>query len=820
MTHFSLGYQPPYEEVGVYDPKNGVFCSSAYAFPQALLFFGGAIVALSIHSTMYCCPFFFGKDFRYGFVFLLGIGFVFLAACLGPSDEGISFAEDIRPILKNKCMSCHGGVRQSGGLSFLFAEDLYDTLKSGHLAVIAGDPAASEVYKRITTNRANLVMPPEGERLTEKETELIRRWIAEGAEWEEHWAYVPPSPALRPSDPDRHPIDVFVGERLEEMDLTPAETADPYTLLRRVYLDLTGLPPSPEAQEAFAADPSLSAYGTVVDSLLASPHFGEKWASFWLDLARYADSQGYQKDHLRRSMWMYRDWVIDAFNQDMPLDSFTIHQLAGDLMEAPNDQQLLATAFHRNTMTNDEGGTDDEEFRIKAVIDRVNTTMEVWQGATFGCVQCHSHPYDPVRHESFYELKAYFNNTADADLTSDAPLKPLLSRAQKARRKLLEEQLSSMDSLEDKEWKELSMAIKRIKPRPVPIMESLQPDSGRVTQVFVRGNWLMLGDTVQPAVPPAYDKSQDTFSRNRLGLARWLMDVNNPLTGRVLANRIWAQLFGRGIVNTLEDFGVQGDEPTHPRLLDWLAVQLSQRDRWSLKSFLRHIVLSDTYRADSRISPEKHERDPDNRWLSRGPRFRLSAEQVRDLALTGSGLLNPETYGPSVMPYQPEGVWNVIRHVARWKTSPDSQAYRRALYTFHRRSAPYPTLLLFDAPSRESCLSRRVRTNTPLQALVTLNDPVYVEAARTLAIAAMEHAPDDPKEQITYAYRHLAGRPIEMEKVGILANLYEEQCASYQLDSTAMQALLPESEVPAAEKAAMVNVCAAILNLDEVLMKK
>ncbi len=724
------------------------------------------------------------------------------SACGDNAKVEVSFANDIRPILKTKCMSCHGGVRQLGGLSFLFEEDMYKPLRSGALAVVPGDPEVSEMYLRVISDQAQKVMPPEGGQLSFEETELIRRWIEEGAKWEEHWAYVTPAKAQIPAGAE-HPIDALVEQTLHAKGLSPAPAAAPHNILRRVYLDLIGLPPPLEVVRVFAQDPSEEAYQKIVDDLLQSPHFGERWATWWLDLARYADSQGYQKDHIRPTMYLYRDWVIEAFNQDMPLDSFTIRQLAGDLLPEPTGQDLLATAFHRNTMTNDEGGTDDEEFRVKAVLDRANVTMEIWQGATFSCVQCHSHPYDPVRHEEYYAVKGYFNNTLDADLTSDYPRKPLHSLA---RTRVLGELKSKVkqDSLSDDKIAALREAIIAYeKPLPVPVMEDLPDSASRVNRLFVRGNWLMEADTIEPHPPAAYDKTEKAFAQNRLGLAQWLTDDKNALTGRVLVNRIWAELFGRGIVKTVEDFGIQGDSPTHPELLDWLAVNFTQDQHWQLKALLRTIVTSKTYRQDSSIPPRAYERDPDNKWLARGPRFRLGAEQIRDQALAISGILNDEVYGPSVMPYQPEGVWNVIRHVARWRTSPDKQNHRRGLYTFFRRASPYPTMLLFDAPPRELCVSRRIRTNTPLQAMVTLNDPVFVEAAKALSERVRTAVPDNPAQQISQAFALATAHPPDDYQLERLQALYLLNRKGLQNDSAAME-----------------TVCRAILNLDEVLVKR
>ncbi len=743
-------------------------------------------------------------------LFLASVALYWLTTSCGGRERGeVSFARDIRPLLTARCMSCHGGVRQLGGLNLLFEEGFYDTLRSGAVGIVPGDPDHSEIYLRVTADGAGKVMPPTGARLSERETDLIRQWIAAGAPWEEHWAYVPPVKAAPPEE-GLHPIDAFVRAPLPALHLSPAPAAAPTTLLRRVYLDLIGLPPPLEVSRAFAAAPGKEAYEKIVDDLLASPHFGERWASFWLDLARYADSQGYQKDHLRPTMYLYRDWVIDAFNQDMPLDSFTIRQLAGDLLPEPTDQDLLATAFHRNTMTNDEGGTDDEEYRVKAVLDRTNVTMEVWQGATFGCVQCHSHPYDPVRHEEYYALKGYFNNTADHDLTSDFPRLPLQSRARTQVLAQLESKVKTT-KLSDAAIAELEAAIAELaRPLPVPVMQELPDSSARVNRLFTRGNWLMEADTLLPQPPHAFDKTDKKFVPNRLGLAQWLVDEKNPLTGRVLVNRIWAELFGRGIVTTVEDLGVQGASPSHPALLDWLAVHFTQEQGWRLKALLRTIVTSATYQQRSRLTALALEQDPENRWLARGPRFRLSAEQIRDQALSVSGLLNPEVYGPSVMPYQPEGVWNVIRQVARWRKSPDAQAHRRGLYTFYRRVSPYPTMLLFDAPTRELCVSRRIRTNTPLQAMVTLNDPVFVEAAAALADRVQQARPHLPRQQISLAYERATAHPPDSFQLQRLAALYQQNLASYQL--------VHDSIPP--ETAALETVCRAILNLDEVLVKR
>ena len=754
------------------------------------------------------------------FIFTVLVISLLLNAC---QPEPISFNEQVRSILNDNCLACHGGVKQAGGFSLLFREEALDTTDSGVYAIIPGDHTNSEMYKRLVHHDPEMRMPLEADPLSKEEIDLIARWIDEGAGWELPWAYRPVEAPELPDASDNwaaNDIDRFVYRRLAETGLKPESSADPAVLLRRVSLDLTGLPPTIEELDAFLKDTEPGAYERAVDRLLASPRFGERWAAMWLDLARYADSKGYEKD-AHRNIWRYRDWVIEAFNRDMPFDQFTIEQLAGDLLEVPTGNQLLATAFHRNTNTNTEGGTDDEEFRTVAVIDRLNTTFEAWQGVTMSCVQCHSHPYDPFRHEEFYGAMAFFNNSADADQPDERPRHKLLSPGQKVRKLALEEKIkkwrSQGDTLSDAFVKQVA-DLKSIKPGPVPVMRELPSDSSRKTHVFERGNWLVHGREVQPGVPASLSLPFDNFEPNRLGLARWLVDPENPLTARVIVNRFWAQLYGRGIVETLEDFGTQGDPPSHPELLDYLAARFVFVHKWSVKSLLREIVLSDTYRQSSSVSAEKLERDPYNRLLSRGPRFRLSAEQIRDQALLVSGLLSKKMYGPSVMPYQPPGVWNVIRHTARWQTSPGEDRYRRALYTFSRKTIPYPSLETFDRPSREFCVSRRIPTNTPLQAMVTLNDPVYVEAARALADRMQEKWPENIDAQLRYGYRLAMLREPDSHRLGELRQLYDKTIKLYE-EAETVRMDLPAGTKMTAEKTALLNVSSVILNLDGFLVK-
>ena len=834
---------------------------------------------------------------------ILGIGIALLGASwLGLFEKQVDYNADVKPILNKNCMACHGGVKKAGNVSFLFEEEMLNPGKSGKVPVVRGDAGASEMIRRITSDDPDERMPKKGPGLTDDEVSTLKKWINQGAKWGNHWAYerverpeVPQAGGmwawlgLGDTDWPRNEIDQFVYKKLKFENLTPAPEADRATLIRRLSLDLTGLPPTPKEAAAFINDPSENAYEKVVDRLLASPAYGERWTAMWMDLARYADTKGYERDP-GRSIWRYRDYVIDAFNQDKPFSEFTVEQLAGDLLRSkktgfPTDEQLTATGFHRNTMNNDEGGTVDEEFRVSAQIDRVNTTWEVWQGTTFGCVQCHSHPYDPIPHDDYYKYMAYFNNTRDEDVTSDTPTLRFYKGEDSARVervkawvaqhdpgqakqvaqfiRIMEPKINShdfdeyvnsslldakyygggnqgsarvksvpltgknrmvmnystsaapaamtirLDSLSGRVLNSIPLAkgdtvlviplpevtgthslyfsfelpkdpklfvvikwisfqralpgeseagyqsivedyarLLRSRTESTPILWEGTGHLARKTHVFERGNWLVHGKEVRPAVPAAFGKMpKGKQPADRLELARWLVSRDNPLTARVMVNRLWEQLFGLGIVETVEDFGSQGSEPTHRALLDWLAVAFMEDYGWSTKKLLKEIVMSATYRQSSETTREKQEKDPYNYWLARGPRVRLSAEQVRDQALAASGLLAKKMHGPSVMPPQPEGIWLSPYDGGKWKESEGEDRYRRGLYTYWKRTAPYPSMTTFDAPSREFCQSRRIRTNTPLQALVTMNDPVYLESAQRLA-EYMQQKGKTPEQQL------------------------------------------------------------------------
>ncbi len=736
----------------------------------------------------------------------------------------VQFNRDLRPILNKNCLRCHGGVRQQAGLSFLFRAEALAPAQSGLRAIVPGKPEESELMRRITHHDPNVRMPAVGDPLTKEQIALFRRWIAEGAEWQEHWAYVKPRPQrvpeVRRANWPRNEIDHFILAKIEAENLSPSLEAAAAKLLRRVSLDLTGLPPSRELLAAFQRDSSALAYERAIDALLAAPAFGERWAAMWLDLARYADTKGYESDG-NREIWKYRDWVIAAFNDDMPFDQFTIAQLAGDLAPAATPEQILPTAFHRNTMNNDEGGTDDEEFRIAEVVDRVNTTWEVWMGTTMACAQCHTHPYDPFRQEEYYRFFAFFNNTADADRPDEAPTLPFYTLEKEQRRARWQAVIDSLQqaSATKRLLKQAQDSLQAIAPAKIPIMRELPPDSARKTFVLVRGNFLNRGKEVERGMPGVMPPLPANAPRNRLGLAQWLVSAEHPLTARVMVNRLWEQIFGAGMVETVEDFGTQGTPPSHPELLDWLALRFMNEQQWSVKHLLKLMVMSATYRQASEVREELLARDPYNRLLARGPRVRLSSEQVRDQALAVSGLLSKKMFGPSVMPPQPPGVWQVIYNDAEWKTSAGEDRYRRGLYTFWRRTAPYPAFLSFDSPTREFCVSRRIRTNTPLQALVTLNDPVYVEAAQALAARVYQNNARETQARVRACYEAALCRAPNAATLNTLVRLYEDTKQHYAHDSNAAGQMSNTTSPEAVELAALTVVANAVMNLDEFIVK-
>jgi hypothetical protein len=1135
------------------------------------------------------------------------------------ADQPVDFNREIRPILAKKCFACHGPDEEhrEAGLRLDLQEGATAKLESGAVAIVAGDSAKSELVRRVTSADDGERMPPAetGITLTAEQKDLLKRWIDQGASFAPHWSFVKPvRPVISKLDivsSSASPIDYFVLERLTAAGLKPAPLADRNALIRRLSLDLRGLPPSPDEAAAFVADPAPDAIERLTDRYLADSAYGERWARMWLDLARYADSRGYGSDPLRPNIWRYRDWVIDAFNTNQPFDQFTLEQLAGDLLPNATLEQQVATAFHRNTMTNTEGGTDDEEFRVAAVKDRADTTMQVWMGITLGCAKCHNHKYDPISQREYYSFFAIFNQTADSDKGDDAPFISAPTREYAEHVRLIDEQIAAVRqkldmptpelAAEQAKWEEslaakaawqsltpvelisaggatltaqddssivvsgenpnqdtftiaartdqagitalrletipdpslpqasaarspagdfrltrfsataqdanssdtaatgrfvrielpgndkmLSLAevqvfdgaenvalkgtakqssvdyegeakraidgntnghyfeanstthtkieanpwwevdlgenkrIERISlwnrtdggdaigsrlagykvaildaerkvvwqqspadfPKPsidlavsgvtsiafaealsdysadglpiasviktavdpkagwgvgaqrdkphwavfvaaaplaakgntllkiklefqspepqqtlgrlrlsatndaailhrlkvpaeilaivdtpaasrtpdqqaklaahyrtlspslkplrdqiaalekskplmptVPVFQQLAAGQERKTFIQIKGNFLTKGEEVSTGLPAAWHPLEDSVPRDRLGIARWIVHPDNPLMARVMTNRLWAQLFGVGIVETEEDFGIQGEQPSHPELLDWLAIEFMHRE-WDVKAMLRTLVCSDTYRQSSRVTPESLAKDPRNRLISRGARFRLEAEMVRDQALAISGLLSHKLRGPSVYPPQPAGLWQAAFNGERtWTTSMGEDKYRRGLYTFWRRTTPYPSMTTFDATSREICAVRRIRTNTPLQAFVTLNDPVYVEASQALARRIVAEGGTTPAERAAFGLRLCLIRPPSESQIQSIVDLYESELAHYQTDAAAAEqiATQPLGPLPAgmnpAEAAAWTVVANVLLNMDGVLMR-
>uniref|UniRef100_A0A7C2NW43 DUF1553 domain-containing protein n=1 Tax=Schlesneria paludicola TaxID=360056 RepID=A0A7C2NW43_9PLAN len=765
--------------------------------------------------------------------------FLSAAASVVAAEPAVDFNRDIRAILSNNCFQCHGPDEQerkggANGLRLDTADGAREDL-GGYAAIVPGDLEKSALWQRVTATDPDVLMPPPatGKKLSAKDRELLRRWIQGGAKYSRHWSYEPPVrpelPAVSDSSWPRTAVDRFLLARLDREELKPQPEADRYALARRVSQDLTGLPPTVAEADEFVHDSSPDAYTRYVDRLLKKETYGEHWARLWLDLARYADSAGYADDP-PRTIWAYRDYVIRAFNQNLPFDQFTIEQIAGDLLPHPTEDQLIATAFQRNTLTNNEGGTNDEEFRNVAIVDRVNTTFAVWMGTTINCCQCHSHKYDPLTQTEFFQVFAIYNQTEDADRRDESPLYELWTPETRQQKAAVEAELQALTAQPNDppsaviavDTARLRKQLDSLKPyTTVPIQRELAADQHRKTQLQHRGNFMDLGPEVSPGVPAAFHPLPKHRPVDRLALARWLVDRNNPLTARVVVNRLWEQLFGIGLVATSEEFGSQGEPPSHPELLDWLAVEFMDSG-WDQQHILRLLVTSAAYRQSSHVTPELFQRDPDNRLLARGPRFRMSAEMIRDQALCVSGLLSPKMYGPPTRPLQPKlGVNAAFGSAVDWQPSEGEDRHRRGLYTTWRRSNPYPSMATFDAPNREVCTLRRARTNTPLQALVTLNDPVYVEAAQALAKRTMS-SDGSTADKAAFAFRTALIRPPTAEETTRLAALWDRARSHLAANPSQATKLAPTPEGMAdpLDLAAWTVVCNALLNLDEMFMPR
>jgi len=707
-----------------------------------------------------------------------------MVLCCAGGDGPLSMAEQARRLIAERCLRCHGGVRERAQLNLHGSEHASRPAASGLRAIVPGDPASSELLRRISASDPDERMPLDGPALSAAEQELLTAWIAAGAPESPHWSFVAPVVPTPPSEAKdpwcRQPIDGFILRGLHQAELEPSPEADRATLLRRASLDLIGLPPTEAELAAFMADESPDAFDRVVDRLLSSPHYGERWAAPWLDIARYADTQGYEKDG-NRTIWAWRDWVIDALNANMPFDQFTREQLAGDLLPDANERMRVATAFHRNTLNNAEGGTDNEEFRIAAVMDRVATTWNAWMGLSMQCVQCHSHPHDDLTHADYYRFMDFLNQQADADTDDDAPTMPITTAHGATQ---------------------------------VPVLQELPDAARRTTHRLDRGALTSPAEAVQAGTPASLHAFGSTWPRDRRGMVEWIVAPTNPLTARVIVNRAWESIFGTGLVATSSDFGVMGDAPSNPALLDDMAIRFRDGG-WDIKRLMRELVLSSTYRQAAVRVGAGVERDPSNRLLWHAPRRRLDAETIRDSALLVSGLLSRTMGGPPVMPPQPDGIWNIVYNGAKWTNSEGENRHRRAIYTFWRRSAPYPSLMTLDAVDRATCTVRRVRTNTPLAALVTLNDPAFVECAVALARSVDELEPTTAIN--TMWHRALLRAPVETEHA-VLRSLFDAERARYESAPADAAAVAGEGE-KAVRRAAMTSVASAILNTDEFLSR-
>ena len=689
-----------------------------------------------------------------------------LFALSAPPPAAPDFNRDVRPILSNHCFKCHGPAVQKAKLRL---DSFPAATKS---AIVPGKPEASELLKRIAAHDETQMPPKEaGLPLTAKQIETLRQWVVSGAEYAPHWSFVPP---VRPAVPkgEAHPVDAFVRAKLAEAKLKPSAEADRATLIRRVTLDLIGLLPSPADVAAFVKDTSPGAYEKLVDRLLASEHYGERQARHWLDLARYADSNGYTIDGAR-SIWPYRDWVVAAFNRDLPFDKFTVEQLAGDLLPKPAKDQLTATGFHRNTSFNEEGGTDAEQFRVERIVDRTNTTAAVWLGLTMGCAQCHDHKYDPVSQAEYYRLYAFFNSSDEPTMTLGGSPE-LDKKIADLTERLAAERLGGNDEVVKKTLAELKKVSGQV-PSTLIMRERAKP---RETFVQIRGDFLRRGDAVKPGYPAAV--ARDLTGGTRLDLARWLVSKDHPLTSRVFVNRAWQQFFGRGLVETENDFGMQGTAPTHPELLDYLAVEFREPTAkgakpWSIKALHRLIVTSATYKQASVLRDVLKEADPQNKLLARQARLRLEAEIIRDAALSASGLLSPKLGGPGVYPPLPPEVFAFTQSKHPWPESKGDDRYRRGLYTHVWRQSQHHLMTTFDGADAQTACTKRNRSNTPLQALHLANDPAFVEFAAALGSRIEKEGGATDVQRIEFAYRVCFGRTPSADEAEVAMKYFEAQ---------------------------------------------
>ena len=775
------------------------------------------------------------------FVFLMHpilIAINFVAGATGTATNQISFNQDIRPILSNHCFKCHGfdeKARQAN-LRLDTLEGFNSELSSGKRSVVAGRPDQSGLLERLQSLDRSFRMPPEGttEPLSSQQIALITQWIEQGAQWLDHWSFTPPHytrlPPIQNLTRANNPIDRFILRRLEAEGIKPSDTANRYTRLRRVTLDLIGLPPMWDEVEQFVADPAPDAYERAVDRLLASPHYGERMARRWLDLARYADSNGYANDRVR-SIWPYRDWVINALNDDMPFDQFTIEQLAGDLLPNASQSQFVASGFHRNTPHQTEGGSDPEQYRVERVKNRVDTTGTVWLGLTVGCAQCHSHKFDPISQREYYQLYAFFNNANETKVSVSSTTQQLQMGCLAEESAILQNKIDNIVS--SQRPPELSARLDSLTAQRKQLRDSLpttlvfrERDELRETFLQVRGNFLDPGERVLPGVPARLHPFEpvDDLTANRLDLARWLVQRDNPLTARVVVNRTWQHFFGLGIVKTENDLGFQGSLPSHPQLLDWIARDFVDKG-FGLKRIHRLIVTSATYQQTSQLRNDLLVKDPENLLLARQSRHRVEAEVIRDLSLLVSGLLSRKIGGPSVFPPIPPNVMGTSSAKHVWPTSIGSDRYRRGLYTAVYRANVYPMLSTLDGPDRDNACTRRTRSNTPLQSLALANNPAMSELFRGLAIQLMEHEPENVLQRIAYGFHVCMGRPPSGREASRLIVFYRNQLGYFTTHPDAADQLLKGEgpaidHLPKAETATCMTLSRLLMNLDEFITRE
>jgi len=782
----------------------------------------------------------------------------------------IEFARDVQPIFSKACLSCHGPDKQEAGFR-LDRSDLAMLGGDSGKAILPGKSEQSRLIHYVAASDPDKVMPPEGPRLSQAEIETLRKWIDSGAVWpnadsspssqNQHWSYQPliayaPPQVIEPSW-TINPIDQFILARLESRGLSPSPEADRYTLIRRLSLDLIGLLPTIAEVDAFCSDANSDAYEKVVDRLLHSPHFGERWGRHWLDMARYADSDGYEKDNPRPDAFLWRDWVIDAINADMPFDQFTIEQIAGDLLPEATQNQRLATAFHRQTLTNTEGGADQEQFRVEACFDRTETTGAVWLGLTVGCARCHSHKYDAISQREYYQLFAFYNNGDEQTFVvpkSDDEIRQYEKDLASHQAAVANAQLALQDAQKEidpeleptiKPLTEKLNAIKKKAPaKPEYAVRVIGQRSKELRKTFVlrRGEFLepITDSEVNPdglGTLTALNPRKPDEMGDRLDLARWLVSKENPLTPRVTVNHVWRILFGTGLVKTANDFGVRGEPPTHPELLDWLARHFIGLDAddplarshpqvaWSRKALIKQIVLSATYRQSSKRRLELSDIDPQNKLLACQNRIRVEGEIVRDISLDAAGLLARKIGGPSVFPALPAGIAELsYAGNFKWKVSNEVDRYRRGMYTFFKRTAPHPNLITFDCPDANLTCVDRSKSNTPLQALVALNNESFTEASQAFAKRILESSPTtDVNANLASAFRICVARPPHQRDVIVLAELLESSRRWYTDhldDAKALVGKLPASSFNVQENAAWIATLRVLMNLDEFITRE